>query len=161
MLSPLFRSALIFHFTFSPSTPKAAGLILMVCGNSQRAEGVHRAPALSLPMGSSPYQPAMRLFSSSSCRASPVVVMLFQNRIAEGTDTDQRGAASPHAQAILCRSFTRPTGLWVSGIGVRPQAQRKISSRHMLMALYWHLSMPEGRAALGRCTEMRSAQGPR
>ena len=48
--------------------------------------------------------------------------VLFQRRIAEGAETDQRGAANPHAQEILCRSFTRPTGLWVSGIGVRPQA---------------------------------------
>ena len=77
---------------------------------------------------------------------SPVTMMLFQNRIAEGADTDQRGAASPHAQEILCRSFTRPTDLWVSGIGVLPQAQRKISSRDMLMIIiYTYLSMSEGR----------------
>jgi hypothetical protein len=55
--------------------------------------------------------------------ASPVVMMLFQNLIADAGETDQRGAASPQSQAILCRSLTRPSGLWVSGIGIRPQAQ--------------------------------------
>ena len=59
--------------------------------------------------------------------------VLFQKRIAEGAETDQRGAASPHAQEILCRSFTRPAGLWVSALGICPHAQGSISSRHILM----------------------------
>jgi hypothetical protein len=59
--------------------------------------------------------------------------VLFQSRIAEGAETDQRGAASPQAQEILCRSRMRPAGLEVSGIGNSPHAQGSISARHMLM----------------------------
>jgi hypothetical protein len=47
----------------------------------------------------------------------------FQILIADVGDIDQRGAASPHSQAILCRSYTRPMGLWTSDIGMRPQSQ--------------------------------------
>ena len=52
-----------------------------------------------------------------------ISLTLFQIFIADAGETDQRGAASPHSQAILCRSSVRPTGLWVAGAGMRPQAQ--------------------------------------
>jgi hypothetical protein len=95
----------------------------------------HGSFSLCMALGISPcrVQPALRACSSSGM-ASPVVMMLFQNLIADAWQSDQRGAASPQAQESLCRSFTRPSGLCVSGIGIRPQAQSWISSRDMLMA---------------------------